>query len=159
MSIITTHDFYPDGNVRTDPQHLSDRQKEQARRNIGAAAQSEIGGGSLTPEQAQKLSEIDSKLDRSQLQEVINQALQQAKESGQFDGQTPQLSIGTVATLEPGAEATAEITGTAENLRLNLGIPAGKNPVRGVDYWTASDQQSIVRDTLEALPKWTGGAF
>ena len=40
-------------------------------------------------------------------------------------GATPAFAIGTVSTLEPGASATASITGTAENPRLNLGIPKG----------------------------------
>lgn len=40
MSIVSMHDFYPDGSVRTDPQQLSDRQKEQARTNIEAAGKS-----------------------------------------------------------------------------------------------------------------------
>ena len=38
-----------------------------------------------------------------------------------------------------------------------VGIPAikgadGKTPVRGTDYWTASDKQEIVNDVLAALP-------
>jgi hypothetical protein len=41
-------------------------------------------------------------------------------------GATPNLSIGTVETLEPTESATASITGTAENPVLNLGIPQGK---------------------------------
>lgn len=41
-------------------------------------------------------------------------------------GATPNLTIGTVTTLEPDASATATITGTAENPVLNLGIPRGQ---------------------------------
>lgn len=44
--------------------------------------------------------------------------------------------------------------------------PAGEDgatPVRGVDYWTAADQASIVGDTIDALiaelPIWEGGEF
>lgn len=40
-------------------------------------------------------------------------------------GATPNLSIGTVTTLEAGQNATASITGTAESPILNLGIPKG----------------------------------
>lgn len=40
-------------------------------------------------------------------------------------GETPDLSIGTVTTLSAGADATATITGTAENPVLNLGLPKG----------------------------------
>lgn len=41
-------------------------------------------------------------------------------------GATPQLTIGTVTTLEPGEDATANITGTAEAPVLNFGIPKGE---------------------------------
>lgn len=41
-------------------------------------------------------------------------------------GATPELTIGTVTTLEPGEDATASITGTAEDPVLNLGIPQGE---------------------------------
>lgn len=40
-------------------------------------------------------------------------------------GATPNLQIGTVSTLSPGSPATAEITGTRDEPRLNLGIPQG----------------------------------
>ena len=41
-------------------------------------------------------------------------------------GATPQLTIGTVSTLDPGQSATAEITGTPEAPVLNFGIPKGQ---------------------------------
>ena len=41
-------------------------------------------------------------------------------------GITPNFTIGTVETLAPTEDATATITGTAENPILNLGIPQGK---------------------------------
>lgn len=40
-------------------------------------------------------------------------------------GATPQMTIGTVTTLDPGEDATASITGTAEAPVLSLGIPKG----------------------------------
>ena len=40
-------------------------------------------------------------------------------------GATPNLTIGTVETLEPTEDATATITGTAENPVLNLGLTKG----------------------------------
>ena len=43
------------------------------------------------------------------------------------DGVTPNLTIGTVETLEAGSDATATITGDKENPVLNLGIPKGAN--------------------------------
>ena len=41
-------------------------------------------------------------------------------------GATPNFTIGTVTTLATGANATATITGTAENPKLNLGLPRGE---------------------------------
>ena len=41
-------------------------------------------------------------------------------------GATPQLTIGTVTTLDPGGDATVTITGTAEAPVLNFGIPKGE---------------------------------
>lgn len=46
-------------------------------------------------------------------------------------GATPNLTIGTVTTLEPDASATATITGTAENPVLNLGLPKGQTGEAG----------------------------
>lgn len=46
-------------------------------------------------------------------------------------GATPNLSIGTVTTLEAGQNATASITGTAESPVLNLGIPKGAKGDKG----------------------------
>lgn len=35
----------------------------------------------------------------------------------------------------------------------------GITPVKGIDYWTASDKSGIVDDVLAALPTWTGGSY
>lgn len=40
-------------------------------------------------------------------------------------GATPNIQMGEVTTLDAGSDATASITGTAENPLLNLGIPKG----------------------------------
>lgn len=135
-----------------------------------------------------------------------------ALDSGELDGKdgvTPNFSIGTVTTLSAGSNATASITGTAENPVLNLGIPRGrdgtdtggggsgqdgedggyyvpsvdnsgnlswtasksgmpsvqtkkikgadgKTPVRGTDYWTASDIAEIKSYVDNAI---LGGAW
>jgi hypothetical protein len=58
-------------------------------------------------------------------------------------GATPNLTIGTVETLDPDESATATITGTAENPVLNLGIPQGRT-----GEVTYEDLESILpRDT------------
>ena len=50
-------------------------------------------------------------------------------------GATPNIQIGTVQTLEPGQDATANMSGTPENPLLNLGIPKGEkgDPGEGSD--------------------------
>lgn len=48
-----------------------------------------------------------------------------------LDGVTPNLSIGTVSTLQSDQNATAEITGSSPNLTLNLGIPKGETGNNG----------------------------
>lgn len=60
-------------------------------------------------------------------------------------GTTPQLTIGAVQTLAAGSEATASITGTAENPVLNLGIPQGKDGEGGTG--TAAQWQLV--NTIE----------
>lgn len=37
--------------------------------------------------------------------------------------------------------------------------PQGPKPVKGTDYWTAADQNKIVKDVLAALPVWNGGSY
>ena len=52
-------------------------------------------------------------------------------------GATPNLQIGEVTTLDAGSDATACITGTAENPLLNLGIPKGADGEGGGEKaWT-----------------------
>ena len=69
-------------------------------------------------------------------------------------GATPTITVGAVTTLDPGQDATAEITGQTPNLTLNLGIPEGQpgqdgvqlndNAVNTTEAWSS---QKIV-DTL-----------
>ena len=72
---------------------------------------------------------------------------------------------GTDTTLtEPGAPAdAAEVGKQLSSLAAEIAaIPSGKDgytPQRGVDYWTAADQQTIVNDVLAALPTWEGGSY
>lgn len=67
-------------------------------------------------------------------------------------GPAPNLTIGTV---QGGDTAQATISGSNPNYVLNLTLPkgdtgsqgpAGYTPVKGTDYWTASDIQSIEND-------------
>jgi hypothetical protein len=35
----------------------------------------------------------------------------------------------------------------------------GYTPIKGTDYWTASDMSQMVSDVLAALPTWNGGSY
>lgn len=81
-------------------------------------------------------------------------------------GATPNLTIGTVSTLNPDQSATATITGTAENPVLNMGIPRGQTGSVDSVYGTTipvseSDSRNIkqVLDLkLESVPNMTGAS-
>lgn len=70
-------------------------------------------------------------------------------------GATPNLTIGTVETLEPGADATAEITGTPENPVLNLGIPQGE---KGEDADISNLASIIVNSASGDIASFSDGA-
>lgn len=62
------------------------------------------------------------------------------------DGATPTLAIGTVSTGAAGSSASASISGTAPNYKLNLTIPRGNTGAAGQD---GSDADA---DPLDAWP-------
>ena len=79
-----------------------------------------------------------------------------------INGATPNLTIGTVETLDADTSASATITGTVENPILNLGIPKGIEglaPIRGTDYWTDDDKTEIINDVLNSLPRAESGVY
>lgn len=58
-------------------------------------------------------------------------------------GATPNLQIGTVTTLPAGSDATASVSGTAENPLLNLGIPKGADGSGGSSSITTATETDI----------------
>lgn len=71
-------------------------------------------------------------------------------------GATPNLTIGTVSTLNPDQSASATITGTAENPVLNLCLPRGQtgsvtNVYGSTVPYSESDSRSI-KQVVDALP-------
>ena len=95
----------------------------------------------------------------NKLPEVIDDALTQAKASGEFDG--PQGQKG-----DPGEKGDKGDTGE-QGIQ---GIPgekgdkgdtglAGYTPVKGTDYWTDTDKTDMLNDVLAALPTWNGGSY
>lgn len=125
--------------VLTEAQNLTEAQQEQVRKNIGAGT-SDFSGS---------YKDLTDK-----------PSLEQGPQGD--PGVTPDLQIGTVTTGEAGTEASANITGTAEKPYLNLVLPRGANgktPVKGIDYWTAADQQEIINAVIAALPAAEGVSY
>lgn len=93
---------------------------------------------------------VNNKLDASKLPEAVNDALAQAKESGEFkgdkgdDGYTPRKGV----DYFDGQDGKDGENGKD-----------GKTPVKGTDYFTEADKNELVTDVLEALPTWTGGSY
>lgn len=69
------------------------------------------------------------------IETAVNDALEKAKESGEFDGEKGEKGD----TGEKGAD--------------------GKTPEKGVDYFTEAEKQEIVTDVINALPEWQGGSY
>ena len=70
------------------------------------------------------------------------------------DGITPNLTIGTVTTLEPGQEATVTIRGTKENPILDIAIPRGekgKDGQGGGSGVSASDKVDYMGEQHDSL--------
>ena len=74
--------------------------------------------------------DISGKLDADKLPEAVNDALTQAKASGEFDGKDGQ----------DGKDGKDGQDGQD-----------GYTPVKGVDYWTEADQEAIVQQVIAAL--------
>ena len=81
---------------------------------------------------------------------AVNEALAQAKASGEFDG-----ADGLTPTIGDNGNWYLGNTDTGKPSRGEK----GDTPQKGTDYWTAADQQAIVNDVLAALPTWEGGSY
>lgn len=65
-------------------------------------------------------------------------------------GATPNLSIGTVTTGEPGTQALVTISGTPESPVINMTIPKGEKGEQGDDYvLTTQDKHDIAQEVSE----------
>lgn len=125
-------------------------------------------------------------LPENELPDAINQALDQAKQSGVFDGKngSPGIVISTSEPddpshpvwinpagepIPPAKDGTTPHIGENGNWYLgdtDTGNPSrgepgtpGYTPIKGADYYTDEDKQEIVGDVLAALPTWTGRSY
>lgn len=99
----------------------------------GGATINDTTPSTTTTYSGSKIEEIaKTKVGTTELNTAVENALTEAKKSGEFDG-------------EPGAK----------------GDPGddGYTPVKGTDYWTEADKTEIVNDVLAALPTWEGGTY
>lgn len=142
----------PDGGggaVLYTPQELTAEQQAQARSNIGALAETELDA-------------------------AVDDALAQAKESGDFKGDKGDTGAngvsathswnGTVLTVTSASgTSSADLKGEkgdkGDTGSAGAAGADGKTPVKGTDYWTAADRAAIVNDVLAALPTWDGGSY
>jgi hypothetical protein len=81
------------------------------------------------------------------LQELVDYALEEAKESGAFDGEKgdPGDSAYEIA-VEHG------FVGTEEEWLASLKGEKGDSPVKGVDYFTEEEKTAMVNEVLDAIP-------
>ena len=75
-------------------------------------------------------------------------------ELGIKDGQTPNITIGSVETLPAGSDVTASITGQTPNLVLNLGIPRGSDGAAATIAIT--ETETVPPDTPAAMVELPG---
>ena len=83
-----------------------------------------------------------------------------------FEAIKPQLSIGTVTTGAAGSNASASITGTSPNFKLNLTIPRGANGTNGTNgtsgimfsqVFTSSTTVTVPTGATKAILSGCGG--
>lgn len=96
-------------------------------------------------------------LAQSDLQAGIDQALAQAKASGEFDGaQGPAGPQGEVGPAGPQGETGAQGPAGPQGPE----GPQGPQGIPGNDYvLTGADKTSIANTVLTLLPTWTGGSY
>lgn len=111
-----------------------------------------------TPQQKSAISQAIALLNQTveNVGTQIQTSLQEAKDSGEFDGEkgdtgetgaTPNFTIGTVTTGEAGSQASVTITGTPENPVLNLTIPKGDTgDLSASDIASTAQTQAIINE-------------
>lgn len=126
---------------------------------------------------------LEGKLDATALDSAIEEALAQAKASGEFDGADGKdgtsvtvqsvsestadggsnvvtFSDGKSVTIKNGSKGSTGATGATgpQGPKGDTGA-AGYTPVKGTDYFTAVDKAEMVSMVLASLPTWSGGSY
>lgn len=105
---------------------------------------------------------------RDELNDAVEDALTQAKESGEFDGpQGEQGPQGETGPQGPQGETGPQGPQGEQGPKGDTGAtgpqgPAGndgKTPVKGTDYFTTADKNELVTQVINSLPTWTGGSY
>ena len=107
------------------------------------------------------------KLDASKLQEAINDALAQAKASGEFNGKDGKdgASVTVKSVSESSADGGNNVVTFSDGKTVTIKNGSkgssgsngkdgadGKTPVKGTDYFTAADKTELVNAVIAALP-------
>lgn len=67
-------------------------------------------------------------------------------------GAAATIAAGTATSLAYGAAPTVSNSGNSSAAVFNFGIPQGKTPVKGTDYFTTDDINQVVTAVISALP-------
>lgn len=139
-----------------DPDAIKNAVEDYLEENpVGAPVQSvneKTGKVQLTAKDVGAISQED-------LQNSTNKALEQAKESGEFDGKD-----GTSVTVSSVSESTASggtnvVTfsdGKKVNIKNGTDGTDGKTPVKGVDYFTEDEVEEIAETAAGMVPSGGG---
>lgn len=104
---------------------------------------------SAIPAKTSQLANDSNFISQSGLSDAVNDALQTAKQSGEFDGTSVTVSSVT-ESVESGGENVVTFS-DGKKLTVKNGKD-GKTPAKGTDYWTEADKAAMVSDVLAALP-------
>lgn len=69
-------------------------------------------------------------------------------------GSAAKVEVGTVKTVPAAEQAKVTNVGTNTNAIFDFQLPRGMDgitPIRGTDYWTAADQQQIIKDVSDKM--------
>ena len=151
-------------SIKTEAQNFSEAQKKQARDNIGAAAAGEVSGGGgggnvdltgyateqYVKEYAQPKGDY---IEETQLPVVVNDALAQAKASGEFDGATGPMGPkgDTGATGPQGPKGDTGDVGP-QGPKGDTGATGPQGPAYTLN---ATDKSTIVNAVKAAMPTLT----